>query len=116
MAPDVFVVVGASSHERRSYLLWQEPKGPDWVLEITSRSTRAEDQGHKRELYRRLGVAEYWQYDPTGDSLRPALQGLAAGTNRSAAGPNADRGAGGVAARARRRPPVTPAASVRTGR
>ena len=76
VAPDVFVVVGASSHERMSYLLWQEPKGPDWVLEITSRSTRVEDQGSKRELYRRLGVAEYWQYDPTGDYLRPRLQGL----------------------------------------
>ena len=76
VAPDVFVVVGASSHERSSYLLWQEPKAPDWVLEITSRSTRGEDQGRKRELYRRLGVAEYWQYDPNGDYLRPRLQGL----------------------------------------
>ena len=76
VAPDVFVVVGASSHERMSYLLWEEPKAPDWVLEITSRSTRREDQGRKRELYRRLGVTEYWQYDPTGDYLRPALQGL----------------------------------------
>ena len=76
VAPDVFVVVGAPSHERSSYLLWQEPKAPDWVLEITSHSTRAEDQGPKRELYRRLGVAEYWQYDPTGDYLRPQLQGL----------------------------------------
>ena len=76
VAPDVFVVLGASSHERSSYLLWQEPKAPDWVLEITSRSTRAEDQGPKRELYRRLGVAEYWQYDPTGDYLSPRLQGL----------------------------------------
>ena len=76
VAPDVFVVVGASSHERSSYLLWQEPKAPDWVLEITSRSTRGEDQGRKRELYRRLGVAEYWQYDPTGDYLSPPLQGL----------------------------------------
>ena len=76
VAPDVFVVVGAPSHERMSYLLWQEPKAPDWVLEITSRSTRREDQGRKRELYRRLGVSEYWQYDPTGDYLSPRLQGL----------------------------------------
>ena len=75
VAPDVFVVVGAPSHDRMSYLLWQEPKAPDWVLEITSHSTRDEDQGRKRELYRRLRVAEYWQYDPTGDYLRPRLQG-----------------------------------------
>ena len=69
-------MVGASNHERMSYLLWQEPKAPDWVLEITSRSTRHEDQGRKRELYRRLGVSEYRQFDPTGDYLRPVLQGL----------------------------------------
>ncbi len=76
VAPDVFVVVGAANHERMSYLLWEERKAPDWVLEVTSRSTRHEDQGRKRELYRRLGVREYWQYDPTGDYLRPRLQGL----------------------------------------
>jgi Uma2 family endonuclease len=76
VAPDVFVVVGAANHERMSYRLWNEPKVPDWVLEITSRSTRHEDQGRKRDLYRRLGVTEYWQYDPTGDYLRPPLQAL----------------------------------------
>ena len=49
VAPDVFVVFGAPAHDRSSYLLWREPKGPDWVLEVTSRSTRREDQGRKRE-------------------------------------------------------------------
>ena len=75
VAPDVFVVLGAPRRKRSSYLLWKEPKAPDFVLEITSRSTRGEDQGPKRDLYRRLGVTEYWQYDPTGDYLEPALQG-----------------------------------------
>ena len=76
VAPDVFVVFGAPNHDRHSYLLWNEPKGPDFVLEVTSRSTRREDQGPKRERYRTLGVQEYWQYDPTGDYLEPALQAL----------------------------------------
>ena len=67
VAPDVFVVVGANRGDRSSYRLWQEPKGPDFVLEITSRRTHREDQGRKRE---------YWQYDPTSDYLQPALQGL----------------------------------------
>jgi Uma2 family endonuclease len=75
VAPDVFVVLGAPKHDRPSYRLWQEPKAPDFVLEITSRSTRSEDQGSKRGLYAYLGIAEYWQYDPTGDYLEPALQG-----------------------------------------
>ena len=76
VAPDVFVVFGVPNHARRTYLLWEEGKGPDWVLEVTSRSTRQVDQGRKRDLYARLGVAEYWQYDPTGDYLDPPLQGL----------------------------------------
>ena len=76
VAPDVFVVLGAENRPRHSYQLWQEPKGPDFVLEITSASTQDKDQGPKRETYRRLGVREYWQYDPTGDYLRPPLQGL----------------------------------------
>ena len=76
VAPDVFVVLGAENRPRHSYQLWKEPKGPDFVLEITSASTQDKDQGPKRETYRELGVREYWQFDPTGDYLRPPLQGL----------------------------------------
>ena len=76
VAPDVFVVLGVANADRSSYRLWEERKGPDFVLEITSRTTHREDQGRKRELYRSLGVREYWQYDPTGDYLEPPLQGL----------------------------------------
>ena len=76
VAPDVSVVVGAPVHKRMSYKLWEEPKAPDFVFEITSRSTRAEDQGRKREVYASLGVGEYWLFDPTGDYLAPRLQGF----------------------------------------
>ena len=76
VAPDVFVVLGAANRPRHSYQLWKEPKGPDFVLEVTSASTQDKDQGPKRETYRELGVREYWQFDPTGDYLRPPLQGL----------------------------------------
>ena len=76
VAPDVFVVLGVANADRSSYRLWEEAKGPDFVLEITSRTTHREDQERKRELYRSLGVREYWQYDPTGDYLEPPLQGL----------------------------------------
>ena len=84
VAPDVFVVMGVASHDRTSYLLWEEGKAPDFVLEITSRGTRKEDQGKKRELYRRLRVTEYWQYDPKGEWLAPPLRGteLVAGEYR----------------------------------
>ena len=81
VAPDVFVVFGAPRHARRSYKLWEEPKPPDFVLEITSHSTRTEDEGAKRRVYAELGVHEYWRFDPTGDYLDPPLRGerLAAG-------------------------------------
>ena len=75
VAPDVFVVFGAPKRRRRTYRLWEEPKGPDFVLEVTSWSTRRRDQGFKRDLYARLGVSEYWLFDPTGDWLDPPLQG-----------------------------------------
>ena len=78
VAPDVFVVFGARNRneERSSYRLWEEAKAPDFVLEITSHATWREDQVRKRTLYQRLGVGEYWQYDPTQDYLEPPLQGL----------------------------------------
>jgi len=76
VAPDLFVVVGVPKHKRHTYKLWEEPKAPDFVLEVTSRSTRKVDQGRKREVYASLDVGEYWQFDPTGDYLAPRLQGL----------------------------------------
>ena len=76
VAPDVFVVFGTAKRDRSSYLLWQEAKGPDFVLEIASESTWRADLGTKRDTYADLGVSEYWLYDPTGNYLEPPLQGL----------------------------------------
>ncbi len=80
VAPDGFVVKGvpklrAGRRTRKTYLLWQEGKAPCFVLETTSDSTRREDRD-KREVYERLGVEEYFQFDPEGDYLKPRLQGL----------------------------------------
>ena len=75
VAPDVYVVVGAPAGLRDTYLLWNEPKGPDFVLEVTSKSTRGEDEGRKRTLYAALGVSEYFLYDPRAEWLAPPLQG-----------------------------------------
>jgi len=76
VAPDVFVVCGTTKQDRSSYFVWREPKGPDFVLEITSKSTRGEDQGPKKGTYAFLGVQEYVQYDPTEDYLKPPLKGF----------------------------------------
>ncbi|MEH2056276.1 MAG: Uma2 family endonuclease [Nostoc sp.] len=77
VAPDVFVVFGVENRDRRSYKTWEENnQTPNFVLEITSKTTRSKDQGAKKGIYAFLGVREYFQYDPTGDYLNPQLQGL----------------------------------------
>ena len=75
VAPDVFVVFGAQNRLRPTYKLWEEPKAPDFVLEVASPSTWEDDEGRKGRLYERLGVREYWQYDPTGEHLPSRLKG-----------------------------------------
>ena len=75
VAPDVYVVVGAPAYLRDTYLLWNEPKGPDFVLEVTSASTRRDDERRKRDVYAALGVSEYFLYDPRAEYLTPPLQG-----------------------------------------
>ena len=76
VAPDVFVVFGAASHKRNVYKLWEEPKAPDFVLEVASKNTWREDLGRKRALYAELGVREYWLFDPKDEYFDPPLQGL----------------------------------------
>jgi Uma2 family endonuclease len=76
VSPDVFVVKGIAKHPRPNYLLWEERKGPDVVIELTSSSTRREDVVGKFRLYQdTLRVKEYFLFDPLGDYLNPSLQG-----------------------------------------
>jgi Uma2 family endonuclease len=37
---------------------------PELVVEVLSRSTRSRDQRDKRDIYRSVGVREYWMVDP----------------------------------------------------
>lgn len=75
VAPDVMVARGLEPRPRPNYLLWQE-QPPTLVIEVTSRTTRREDQGKKKSLYERIGTEEYVLYDPFGEYLRPRLQGF----------------------------------------
>jgi Uma2 family endonuclease len=76
VVPDAFVVKDCDPGSRRVYKLWEEESPPDVVFETTSRSTRDNDLIVKPETYQRIGVKEYFLYDPTGDYLKPALQGF----------------------------------------
>ncbi len=42
---------------------------PDLVVEILSPGTRRRDLGHKREVYARFNVPEYWIIDPDARSV-----------------------------------------------
>jgi Uma2 family endonuclease len=77
ISPDGYVVFGVPPGPRDSYKTWDEGGlMPDVVFEFTSRKTRAEDTDTKLPLYERvLRVPEYFLFDPTGDYLRPRLQG-----------------------------------------
>ena len=75
VAPDVFVVFGVEDHPRMNYKVWEEGKGPDFVLEVASPNTWREDVERKPGIYASLGVREYFLFDPTGEHITPRLQG-----------------------------------------
>ena len=76
VAPDVFVVIGATGkHYRDSWIVWREGKAPDFVMEIASNSTWRRDAAEKRGIYAEMGVSEYWRYDPVGVFFSPELVG-----------------------------------------
>jgi Uma2 family endonuclease len=75
VVPDVFVIKGLVQKKRRIIRTWIERKVPDCVIEVTSRKTRKKDAITKPELYARLGIPEYFLFDPDLDYLDPPLQG-----------------------------------------
>lgn len=76
VSPDVFFVRGVPKDKRRDYYLVWEDSAPDLIIELTSKSTKAEDLGKKKRLYQNvLGVREYLLFDPQGEYLDPKLQG-----------------------------------------
>ncbi|MCL4206613.1 MAG: Uma2 family endonuclease [Pirellulaceae bacterium] len=76
VSPDVLVVRDLEPRDRENYLLWEEGRAPNMVIEVTSQSTRDEDLEDKLEIYRdEIKVAEYFLFDPRAEYLNPRLQG-----------------------------------------
>ena len=75
VAPDLMVVFGAPDGDRLSYKLWEEPKVPDFALEVLSQKTWRKDVEVKPGLYRDLGVQEFWTLDVLG-KLPEQMTGL----------------------------------------
>jgi Uma2 family endonuclease len=77
LAPDVFAVRGVPKRRRDHYLIWEEGKSPEVVIELTSASTRDEDIKYKFDLYQdELRVKEYFLFDPYEEYLDPSFQGF----------------------------------------
>ncbi len=73
VGPDLFIAFDVNAAGIReglpNFWIWETGKAPDFVLEVASPSTAANDLGWKRELYQRLEIQEYWRLDPTGGEL-----------------------------------------------
>ena len=67
--PDLLIAFGvnpAAYYRSNAYIVSEQGKPPDFVLEIASRSTGHADTGAKRYDYAALGIPEYWRFDETG--------------------------------------------------
>ena len=67
--PDLLVafdVDPAAYRRSNAYVISEQGKPPDLVLEIASRSTGRIDVTDKRRDYAALGIGEYWRFDETG--------------------------------------------------
>ena len=76
--PDLFVVFDADPAgylARNGYVISEQGKPPDFVMEVASETTAQTDVGEKRDEYAVLGIAEYWRFDKTGEYHGDRLAG-----------------------------------------
>ncbi len=76
--PDLMIAFNvdiAAFRQRNGYIISEQGKPPDFVLEIASPHTGHIDTGEKRVAYAALGIPEYWRFDETGQSHGTRLAG-----------------------------------------
>ena len=76
--PDLLIAFDVDPEAYQSsnaYVISEQGKPPDFVLEIASRGTWREDTGEKREVYAAFGIPEYWRFDETGEFYGERLAG-----------------------------------------
>ena len=62
-------------YEQNGYVIADQGKPPDFILEVASPSTARIDTVDKRVDYAAFGVPEYWRFDHTGESHGVRLAG-----------------------------------------
>ena len=70
-----FDVKPATYEANNGYVVSEQSKAPDFVIEIASESTASIDVGEKRDDYADLGILEYWRFDQTGEFYGAKLAG-----------------------------------------
>ena len=83
--PDLLIAFNAYPElyeHNNGYVVSEQGRPPDFVLEIASPGTRAEDNTGKRDFYARHGVVEYWRFDEEDrpDQVRLAGDRLVGGS------------------------------------
>ena len=76
--PDLLVafdVDPAAYKSSNGYIISEQGKPPDFVLEIASCRTGSVDTNEKRRDYAALGIPEYWRFDETGQHHGARLAG-----------------------------------------
>lgn len=76
IAPDVLVSFGIGMKKRRTYLVWEEGKVPDFVMEFSSKKTYHNDLTKKMDTYASLKIQNYFLYDAEGLYLPSQLMGF----------------------------------------
>ena len=77
VAPDLIVVLDHDLGDRQTYKLWEEGKPPDFALEVISPSSAVRNRVDKRKIYARIGIGEYFVFQPNPERAGPQLVGYA---------------------------------------
>ena len=67
-SPDLLIAFNVDPQayeESNGYIISEQSKPPDFVLEVASPRTGHVDVGEKRDDYAALGILEYWRFDET---------------------------------------------------
>ena len=76
--PDLLIAFNVSPDDYKAsngYIISEQGKPPDFVLEVASESTANVDTGAKRDDYAALSIPEYWRFDETGQYHGARLAG-----------------------------------------
>ncbi len=76
ISPDVLVSFGLGKKRRNTYLVWEEGKAPDFVMEFSSKKTWTRDLTDKKDIYASLNIQDYILYDAEGIYLPSQLMGF----------------------------------------